>query len=269
MSIIERLYKSNFINLLPKFFLRKLKKAFNYYFVEISEDSLPSKSHPTTAKLENQQILIKNFDNLNYTPSTSCPYLIQLLKSLFINKSETLSFLDFGGENIDHYLYLKKHIKNIKYFYFNQKENIEVMKKLNKQNNFESFNVLNSIEEIKEINFDFINIGSVIQYINNYKEVLNILISTNPKYVFFSAQTFYEKKYNNKENIIVKQVNILPHVNFCFFFEYGSFINIFKIKSFLPIFKTLNLTDRVNFNNFNKKLGKIEYIDLLLGNNKN
>ncbi len=87
--------------------------------------------------------------------------------------------------------------------------------------------------------------------------------------MFFSAQTFYEKKYNNKENIIVKQVNILPHVNFCFFFEYGSFINIFKIKSFLPIFKTLNLTDRVNFNNFNKKLGKIEDIDLLLGNNKN
>lgn len=269
MNIIDRLYKSNFINLLPKFFLRKLKKFFNYYFIEINEDSLPSKNHPSTAKLENQEILIKNFDNINYTPPTSCPYLTQLLKSLFINNLETINFLDFGGENIDHYLYLKKHIKNIKYFYFNQKENIDVMTILNQKNNFKDFKVLNSIDDIKEIKFDFINIGSVIQYINNYKEVLNSLISTNPKYIFFSAQTFYEKKYNSKENIIVKQLNILPHVNFCFFFEYEAFINFFKMKGFLPVFKTLNLTDRVNYNNFNKKLGKIEYIDLLLRKNKN
>jgi len=268
MNIADKLYKSKFVNSLPKFFLRKLKKIFNYYFIEVKSESLPVNNHPSTSNLDQQKFLVKRFHATHYTPPSSCPYLAQLLKALFVQNEGSFNLLDFGGENIDHYLYLNKHIKNIKYFYFNQKENIEVMKKLKDQNNFENFTVLNSLDEIKQMNFDFINLGSVIQYIDNYKEVLNDLINTNPIYIFFSAQTFYEKKYNTKEKIIVKQVNILPQVNFCFFFEYRPFINIFKLKNFLPLFKTLNLTDKVNYKNFNEKMGKIEYSDLLLKNMK-
>ena len=106
--------------------------------------------------------------------------------------------------------------------------------------------------------------GSVIQYVKDYKLILNSLIDTAPEYIFFTAQTFYEKRIDKKEKIIVKQVNILPQVNYCYFFEYESFLNIFKVKKFEPIFKVLNFTDRVNYNNFNKKYGKIEYYDLLI-----
>ena len=106
--------------------------------------------------------------------------------------------------------------------------------------------------------------GSVIQYVKDYKLILNSLIDTTPEYIFFTAQTFYEKKVNKEENIIVKQINILPQINYCYFFEYEYFLNVFKVKKFEPVFKVLNFTDRVNYNNFNKKYGKIEYCDLLI-----
>ena len=35
--------------------------------------------------------------------------------------------------------------------------------------------------------------GSVIQYVKDYKLILNSLIDTTPEYIFFTAQTFYEK----------------------------------------------------------------------------
>ena len=68
--------------------------------------------------------------------------------------------------------------------------------------------VLNSLDEIKKNNYHFINLGSVIQYVKDYKLILNSLIDTAPEYIFFTAQTFYEKRINKKEKIIVKQVNI-------------------------------------------------------------
>ena len=44
--------------------------------------------------------------------------------------------------------------------------------------------------------------------LKDYKLILNSLIDTAPEYIFFTAQTFYEKRINKKEKIIVKQVNI-------------------------------------------------------------
>ena len=51
-------------------------------------------------------------------------------------------------------------------------------------------------------NYHFINLGSVIQYVKDYKLILNSLIDTTPEYIFFTAQTFYEKRMNKKEKII-------------------------------------------------------------------
>ena len=79
-----------------------------------------------------------------------------------------------------------------------------------------------------------------------------------------TAQVYYENKVNEKGNIIVKQVNTFPYINFFYFFEYEPFLKIFKLKNFELLFKTLNFTDNINFVNFDKKYGKIEYCDLLM-----
>jgi len=264
MTILNNLYQSNITNFIPKYFLRKLKKKFNYYFVEINKEKLPENNNPTSITFDGQEKLIENFDHKNYIPWTTCPHLVQLLKLIFIDKSKEYNFLDFGGANIDHYFYLKKNFKNLKYFYFDQKKNNEIISEIKKEYLLNDMTVLNNLSEIKKNNYDFINFGSVIQYVDDYKLILNNLIQSNPEYIFFTGQTFYEKKINKEENIIVKQVNILPQVNYCYFFEYESFLNIFKVKKFKPVFKVLNFTDRVNYNNFNKKYGKIEYCDLLI-----
>ena len=264
MTFLNRIYKSDIINFIPRYFLRKLKKKFNYYFIEIDNEKLPANSHPTIMTLEEQEKIIKNFNLKNYIPWTTCPYLVQLLKLISIDQSKDYNFLDFGGGNIDHYLYLKKNLKNIKYFYYDQKKNNEIILEIKKKYFLKDIEVLSNFDEIKQNNYHFIHLGSIIQYVENYKLILNSLIDTAPEYIFFTAQTFYEKKANKIENIIVKQVNILPQVNFCYFFEYESFLNIFKAKSFEPVFKVINFTDKVNYANFNEKHGKIEYCDLLL-----
>ena len=110
MTILNSIYKSNITNFIPKYFLRKLKKKFNYYFIEINKEELPENNHPTSITFYEQKKLIENFNHKNYIPWTTCPYLVQLLKLIFIDESKDYSFLDFGGENIDHYLYLKSNL---------------------------------------------------------------------------------------------------------------------------------------------------------------
>ena len=71
MNILNKLYKSNIINFIPNYFLRKLKKFFNYNFVEIPIEKLPKNNYPRTITLEGQEKLIKNFEllfkTLNFT----------------------------------------------------------------------------------------------------------------------------------------------------------------------------------------------------------
>ena len=101
MTFLNRIYKSDIINFIPRYFLRKLKKKFNYYFIEIDNEKLPANSHPTIMTLEEQEKIIKNFNLKNYIPWTTCPYLVQLLKLISIDQSKDYNFLDFGGGNIE------------------------------------------------------------------------------------------------------------------------------------------------------------------------
>ena len=266
MNFFNYLYKSKIIKFAPRYFLKKLKELLNYHFVEVSNQLLVKNNHSLTITLDEQDSLIKNFDRINYIPLTTCPYIVQLLKLIFTDSSKEYNFLDFGGGKINHFLYLKKNFKKLKYFYFDQKENNEIIEKLKEKYLLKDIIVLNNLDEIKKNKYHFINLGSVIQYVADYKSTLNNLIETNPEYIFITAQTFFENKINEKEFFVVKQVNLLPIVNFCYFFEYRSFIKIFESKKFLPLFKTLNFTDRVNYNNFKKSYGKIEYVDLLFKN---
>ena len=73
MTILNSIYKSNIINFIPKYFLRKLKKRFNYYFIEINKEKLPENNHPTSITFDRQEKLIENFNHKNYILWTTCP----------------------------------------------------------------------------------------------------------------------------------------------------------------------------------------------------
>ena len=128
---------------------------------------------------------------------------------------------------------------------------------------YKNFYIVDELNEILTENFDFVNFGSCIQYFDNYEEVLK-KITKNSKYIFFSGTHLYDSSNEMfKKNIVVKQVNVLPQINYLFFFNRKNFFKIFFDNQYELIFEKENLTDKVNYDNFKNFLQNIQYSDFL------
>lgn len=255
----------NIRRICPKF-IRKLvnKKFFRYYFLSTDLGTLPNSNYPEEGNLEYQKGLIEKFDlNKKQTSSMTCPHLMQLLLVKF-NLDESFNLLDVGGEKIDFYLDLKKNLRMWITLIYNQTSMIKPFNILLSQYKYDDFNIIENENDLFKINFDFVNFGSCIQYFNNYEEILK-KISKNSKYIFFSATHLYDSSEKILEkHIVVKQVNVLPKVNYLYFFNRDRFLKIFQNEKFKLIFENENLTDKINYNNFKKYLRNIQYSDFLL-----
>jgi hypothetical protein len=270
MAIIEHLYfvrekTPKFIKLIfPKFIRRKIDKIFfKYYFLPTKLDKLPNSNYPEMGNLEYQKSLIKKFnDNGKQTSFMTYPNLINLLLKNF-NTNKSLNFLDIGGEKIDFYLKLKSEFKNINYFIFNQEKVIEPFYKLKTEFKYDNLNIIEKMDKIFNKDYDFVNFGSCIQYFDNYENLLEKISNCCEK-IFFSGTHLYnssEQKFKN--NIIVKQMNVLPQINYLYFFNRKKFFSILEKKKFTLIFENKNLTDNINYDNFESYLGNISYSDFL------
>ena len=98
---------------------------------------------------------------------------------------------------------------------------------------------------------------------NDYNEVINLISKKKPKFIFFSGTSLY--KNLKKNSFVVKQVNVWPQINYCFFFQYKYFFKLLEERNYKLVFKKNNLNDRViNYSNISKSLNiKINYTDLL------
>jgi len=67
----------------------------------------------------------------------------------------------------------------------------------------------------------------------------------------------------NKNVLVVKQTNILPHLVHLYFFNYKNFINLCEKYGYKLIKKNKNTTANVNYKNFYQDYSKIQYLDLL------
>ena len=249
-------------HLIPKFIRRKINKNFfSYYFLLTDYKKLPLSNYVNTNNLENQKDLIEKF-NINQKQNSlmTCPYLHQLILMKY-NPNDNFSFLDIGGEYIDFFLLLRKNFKNVRYYIFNLEKITNDFSKLKFDYKYQNLNVINQIDEIFNKKFDFVNFGSCIQYFDNYETILkNITESSNQ--IFFSGTTLFEsKKENYQKHIIVKQVNILPQINYCYFFNKTFFYEFFYKKNYNLVFESKNITDNVNFKNFSSLFENIEYKD--------
>ena len=263
-SLMNKILASDNINLLPNYILRKIYKKYKIYFVPTHLKHLPINNHPILSNIANQENIIQKFNKINELISFhSCPHLLQILRLVF-EEREKFNFLDFGGEYIDFYLYLKKNFKNVNYYIINQEEINQNLIYLKSKYNFENFTIIQNLNELLNYNYDFINFGSVIQYVGNYDDILNKVIKMSKKYIFFSATHFYHKNDTSLEKIVVKQTNLLPKKLFCHFFEFESFIKKFYDNKFKLVFKEKNKTDNVNYKNFENLLKNTTYTDLLI-----
>jgi len=259
-----------FANLfLPKVLKKKIKKNFfKYYFLPTILKDLPENNYPEKFNYNDQKELISKFKLQNKQSSfMTCPHLIFLLSTRFKNNQE-FSFLDIGGDSIDFYLELKKNFKNVKYYVFNQKNLLDVFMKLKVDFDLENLNIISKISEIKNNKYDFINFGSCIQYFSNYEDFLNNIINLKSRYLFFSGLPNYTSNNNAfKKDMIVKQVNVFPQINYLYFINKSHFYNIFLKKRYILSFEDKNMTDKINFDNFNNFFEKTDYTDVMFENN--
>jgi len=258
----------NIRRIVPKIIRRQIdKKFFRYYFLKTNLKNLPQLNYPEKGNLEYQKKLIELFDlSKNQTSFMTCPHLINLLTSKF-ETDKIFNILDIGGEKIDFYLNLKKNFKNVKYFLYNQKSITDTFHKIKLEFDYQDFYVIDELGKILNTNYDFINLGSCIQYFDNYEEVLK-KITKNSKYIFFSGTHLYDSDdIIFEKNTVVKQVNVMPQINFLYFFNRKNFFKIFFEKKYNLIFEKKNLTDEVNYDNFKSYLKNISYSDFLFEKN--
>lgn len=264
-TFINLIYRSNLINLLPKFLRKRLKKKFNLYYVPTSLKYLPDLNYPILHSYDQQKEYLENFKLTNKQISfMTYDRLISLLKLLF-KRDEEFSFLDIGGQDIDFYLSLKKEFKNVKYYIFNKNEILINLDKLKNEYSLDDFNIIFNESDLYNNSYEFVNFGSSIHYFKNYLDVTKNIVNVSKKYILFSGTHFYNSQINNfKKHMIVKQINMLPLIFYCFFFNREQFINFFLNKGFSIIFEKKNLTDQVNYKNFYNLVDDILYTDILL-----
>ena len=262
MKFLNEFLLVNTNNFLIKKIQKKISKLLKIYFVPTSLNSLPQNNYEMKWDINYQENLLQQYKKKNHLISfNTFPEISNTLNKYFPDKDYNFKFLDFGGENIDFYLEIRNNFKNVNYFVYNKKEvnnNFEILKK---RYNLNNLTILKDFNEIKKYKYDFVNFGSVIQYVNNYKDVLKEIIGVSKKFILFSGTHFYDLAQN--EIMVVKQVNLLPNKFYCYFFHFENFFSIFESRQFSIIFKNENKTDKLSYKNF-KNLNRIQYTDLLL-----
>jgi len=105
--------------ILPLSFKKFIKnKIYPYYFYPTLHKKLPKNNYKNKNNLNYQIDLINKFNISNKQNSfMTCHDLLNILQYQY-EKDDCFNFLDYGGENIDFYLDLKKNFKNVNYFFF-------------------------------------------------------------------------------------------------------------------------------------------------------
>ena len=70
-----------------------------------------------------------------------------------------------------------------------------------------------------------------------------------------------------KKDMIVRQVNCMPQTDHLYFINKIYFYDIFIKKNYTLLFEQKNLTDNVNFKNFNDIVKTAQYTDVMFKKN--
>ncbi len=257
-NLLNKFLISKNFDRLPKFVARKVFKIFKIFFVETDLKSLPDNNHPTHINI-NQISILKNKNDQFYRPFSTCFYLLELL-ALYGSIKKEIKILDFGANNIDNYIYLNRYLKNCKYYYHDLPSYNEIVEDVVKKNQLKGIQVIKELSKLDE-EFDFVFFGSSIHYVKNYKEIIQKISKIQSKYLIFSHTPFYKSDKNDRD-IVMKQVNIHPIINYAYLIEYDNFIKFMKESNYELISQNKNnLIKNLNFKNF-KDFSFLNFLDL-------
>ena len=258
LEIINKFFLSSFFNSLPFFFQRKIRKIFySSYFCITSKNKLPKTNYQSNFTVKYQKYILDNFCTKNYISKNSFKSLKSLLNKLKLNK---VHFFDFGAGDINTYLEIKNR-KKFKYFYYDLLNKRKVINRIISVNNLKNIKVINNPLE-KSLNFNFAFFGSSIGYYENYDKILKKIISVKCKYILFSGVILFENKNIRKNTIILKQLNVLPNINYVLMFKKQNFINLFTKNGYKLVFAKKNQFKKIHFKNLFFFSKKISYVDI-------
>lgn len=256
-KLINNFFCHKLFDNLPFLIQKKFRKLNNAYFSITAKNKLPKSNYFSSFTIKYQQYIIDNFNTKNYISKNSFNKLRNIINKINIDK---INLLDFGAGDINTYLELRN-LKKLKYFYLDIPIKNKIIKKLVLQNNLKNIKIINNsfIQKLK-INFCFF--GSSLQYYNNYEEILKILIKNKCKYFLFSGITLFSKNLTDSKTIVAKQLNVLPKINYLYFFNKKNFLSFFKNNNYKINFIKRNQFKKINFTNLNFYSKKIEYVDI-------
>lgn len=258
-KFLNKFLNSKYFDSLPKFFARKIFKITKIFFVQTNLKTLPTKNHPTEIHKDQEEI-IKNLNNTFYRPFSTCSYLLELL-SLYASLNKKIKILDFGANNIDNYVYLNRYLKNWEYIYHDLPAYNNYIDDFIKKKQFKNINVIKNLSSMNE-ELDFAFFGSSIHYVNEYKEIIKKVSNLKSKYLIFSHTPFYKSNTHAKD-IVMKQVNIHPTINYAYLIEYNNFIKFLKENNYEVISQNKNnFIKFLNFKNF-EGFSFLSFLDLI------
>jgi putative methyltransferase (TIGR04325 family) len=132
------------------------------------------------------QNIKKKLDKSNNKSRLNEGYIIGLIINILLsNKKQPLRVLDFGGGAGETFIMLHDRLKvkdTLIYTVIDNKKIINLGKVVNDKT--EAIYFIESLNEYNTNNTtDIIHLGSVIQYLENWKDSLNKLIKLNPQYI--------------------------------------------------------------------------------------
>lgn len=266
-KIINNFLKTKSFDNLPRFFSRKIFKIFKIFFVETNLVQLPENNHPTSLNENEQFHIIKKGKDSFYRPFSTYSHLLEIL-TIYSSIKKKVKLFDFGANNVDNFIYLNRYLNDWEYIYHDLPNYNDVILKIVKKNNWSNFKVANTLSLGSEP-LDFAIFGSSIHYVNNYKEILKKFINNKTKYLIFSHTPFYISDKNDKD-IVLKQVNIHPTINYAYLINYNNFIDFMKKNNYVLLSQNKNnFIKFLNFKNFSKDFSFINFLDLTFSHKAN
>ena len=170
------------------------------------------------------------------------PMLVAIFMG-FMDRQKEIAVLDYGGGMGTSYIDCLNSIgrANIKYYVVDLPETIELGRKIFPQEyNIHFFKDISGLKKI-----DIIYIGSVLEYILDYKLLLIDLINKDPKYILMSDHWM-----GGAKTYATAQVNMKGRRIATWIFELKEIIQLFKERNFNLIYKSVNYQPYHHFNNF-------------------
>ena len=243
---------------LNSFLSRKIFKILKIFFVETKLHSLPDENHKLNTIDINQEIETFNkVKNDNYIPWTAQDNLHELIKDLNLKENK---LLDVGAGSLSLFAFLEKKLKKLEYLYFDQPLFSSINEKIILKFNLSNLKILKNLDNLDN-DIELIYFGSSLQYFNNYKDIL-FKIFNKSKFILISLTPFFENF--DKNNLIVKQINMHPTIYYHYIFDIEKFINFMQENNYLLVKKNRNSKIKfINFKNFKKEYKHLFMYDLM------